>query len=250
LRFAGERRIVHAFPDQAPLLGFFSGKRLGQQCETARASRADEPRQNPRPARIRNEADTGKRLDEACRACRNDDVAGERDVRPGASRDAVDRGNHGKWQGAEFPHKWIVMLFQRIARYWLFPRLEQAIAEILPGAKAAAGACDEQRAAGAVRFCICNRLAQRRMHRVIECIEFVGPIQGNDAVAGALLDENGGFGFHGFSRNRSRSPTSCFCPSKSLAIRSYSRAAAESIACSGRSRPTKSAISSSSATHR
>src|SRR6185437_1471496 len=50
LRFAGERRIVHAFPDQAPLLGFFSGKRLGQQCEPARASRADEPRQNPRPA--------------------------------------------------------------------------------------------------------------------------------------------------------------------------------------------------------
>src|SRR6185437_5092800 len=147
-------------------------------------------------------------------------------------------------------HERIVMLFERIAWYRCFTRLEQAVAEILTGTEATARAGEEQRAAGAVGLCICNRLAHRHMHRDIECIELVGPIQGNDAVAGALLDENGGFGFHGFSRNRSRSPTSCFCPSTSLATRSYSRAAAESIACSGRSRPTKSAISSSSATHR
>ena len=64
-----------------------------------------EPRQEEGAACIGNEADAGEGLEEARRAAREHDVAGERDVGAGACRHAVHRADDRHRQGAQLLHQ-------------------------------------------------------------------------------------------------------------------------------------------------
>ena len=168
----------------------------------------------------------------------------------GASGNAVDGCDHRKGQAAQAAHEWIVVSFQRTAAAPVFAGLGKPIAQILTCTEAAAGAGYHQRAAAFIRFSVLDRLAQRQMHRLVEGVELVRPVQGDDRDNRARLDEDGGSACHGLSRNLSSTPISFF---SSQHLRQCARKTAPpptSISCSACSSPTKSAISSSSATQR
>src|SRR5262249_25151336 len=113
----------------------------------------------------------------------------------------------------------IVMGLQSAAEDNGLARLCQPVAQILSGAKAAASPGDQQGATVLVGFCILDSLAQGLMHGLVEGVELVRPVEGDDAIAGARLGEIRGFGRHDL-RNRSSAPISVFFPSTSSARRS------------------------------
>jgi hypothetical protein len=121
-------------------------------------------------------------------------------------------------QPAQLAHQRIVMLLERGARRQFLTRRHQSVVEVLPSAEAAAGAGDHDRATGFVGFDLLDRPAQFAMHRVVKGVEPVRPVEGDDAITGAAIDEDGWLA-HDF-RNASIAPTSFFSPSKSSATRS------------------------------
>src|SRR5262245_1410265 len=60
LRLAGECRVVHAFPDKAPLLGLLGGQWLGQESKPARTGVTDKSGKKPGAPGIRYKPDAGK----------------------------------------------------------------------------------------------------------------------------------------------------------------------------------------------
>lgn len=83
------------------------------------------------------------------------------------------------------------MRLQRGAEHECFARLGQPVVEVLPGAEAAPLTGEQQRAAGLVGLGRFDGGAQRLQHRLVEGIEPVRPVEDDDAIAGASLDEDG-----------------------------------------------------------
>src|SRR2546429_542704 len=68
----GELTVLDAAPDQSPGGGLLGGQLLAEERESHGARRADEARQEPGAAGIRNETELRERLHEARRARRDD----------------------------------------------------------------------------------------------------------------------------------------------------------------------------------
>ena len=153
------------------------------------------------------------------RAARHD-IAGECDIAAGAGGDAVHRGNNRKGQGAQFADQRIVVRLQRAAEHDRFARFGEPVAEILTRAEAASCAGDQQCAAGFVGLGLIDGLAQCLMHRFVERIELIRPVERDDAKSAADLDDDGRFVCHDLSRKRSSFSISSFLSSKSSAMRS------------------------------
>ena len=184
--------VFHRAPDQSPVCRFVGRQILRQQGEPARARVANQPRQEPRAAGIRDEPNARKRLDESCFETGDHDVAGERDVAAGAGGNAVDRRDHREGQVRRLANERIVIRLQRAAEHGRFTRLGKPIAQILAVAEAAAGAGDHQRTAIFIGFRVFDRLAQSLMHRFVEGVELVRPVEGDHAITGARSTRIGG----------------------------------------------------------
>src|SRR6185312_1460053 len=219
LGLAGECSIVQTFPDQSPLCCLLRGQWLGQQCKTACPCRADEPWKEPCATRIRHKSDTGKGLNETGRTRGKNDIASECDIAARAGGHTVHRGNNRKGQCAQLADEGIVVRLQCAAEHDRFPWSGEPVAKILTRAEAAACAGNQQRAAALVGLRFVDGLAQRLMHRFVEGIELVGPVERDDAISAADVNDNRCPGCHDFSRNRSSLPISSFLSSKSSAIR-------------------------------
>ena len=152
--------------------------------ETERTGVADEAWQTPRPARIRNEAEPRKCLHEARRARRDHEIAGQRQVRAGARRHAIDRRDHRQGKAAQRQNQRLVILVDRLAEIdGLAAGCDGAIAEILPRAEASSGAGEHQHAR-AFRRERRQRLADLFVHLHVEAVELVRAVEGQpcDAV--------------------------------------------------------------------
>ena len=119
------------------------------------------------------------------------DVAGERDVAAGAGGDAVDRGDDGKGQSAQLAHQRIVMLLLRGAEHDRFARLGQPVGKSCPAQKARPAPVIISARQFSSASASVERRAQRQMHRLVEGVELVRPVEGEDAIAGVLLDQDG-----------------------------------------------------------
>ena len=111
-RLAHQNLILDRAPDEAPVCSLFAVQALRQQRKAARTRIADEARQEPCSAGIRNQPDTRKGLDEARFQAGNHDVAGERDVGSGAGGNAVHRRYDREGQGTQLAYQRIVMLLE------------------------------------------------------------------------------------------------------------------------------------------
>ena len=112
-------------------------------------------------------------------------------LQPAPAATPLTAATTGKGRLAQFAHQRIVMRLLRGAEHDGFARLGQPVVEVLPGAEAAAGAGDHERAAAFVGFGLVDRRAQRQMHRLVEGVEPVRPVEGDDAIAGAPFDQDG-----------------------------------------------------------
>ena len=115
VRLAHELVVVDGALDHAPGLRLLGADRVGEHHQRAGARLADEARQEPGAAGIRDEADPGEGLQEPRRSRRQHDVAGEREVGAGAGRDAVDRADDRLRQFAQGADQRIVALLDRLA---------------------------------------------------------------------------------------------------------------------------------------
>ena len=86
--------VVDRLPDQAPVGGALRLQRLAGQRQAERPRLADQPRQHPGAAAVRDQADRGEALDELGALRGDDDVAGQSDIGARAGRDAVDPRDH------------------------------------------------------------------------------------------------------------------------------------------------------------
>ena len=181
-----ELGVFDAAPDQAPLRRLLRRQLVAQQCQAHRARIAEQPRQQPRAAGVRHQAELAERLNEARRARRDHQIAGQRDVRARAGGHAVDGGDDRHRQIAQREHQRLVVLLDRLAEIDALPaRRDGAIAEILAGAEAAAGAGEHQHARSAIFRQATERIAHFAMHLDVEAVEPIGPVQRQprDAVA-------------------------------------------------------------------
>ncbi len=138
--------VVHGLPDQTPVRGAFRLQRLAGQGEAERAGLADQAGQRPGAAAVGDQADGGEALDEFRAFRRDDDVAGERDVRARAGRDAVHPGDDRHGQAHQSPDQRIVAKLHRLAEIDRLARRDGAVAQILPRAEAPARAGQHQAA--------------------------------------------------------------------------------------------------------
>src|SRR5438128_1445786 len=97
----------------------------------------------PAAAAVGNEAEGGEALDEFGGPGGNDDVAGKRDVGAGAGGDSVDAGDHRLRHGRETADQRVPAGLDGIAEIDGFAGGDRAVIQILAGAKAAAGAGED-----------------------------------------------------------------------------------------------------------
>ncbi len=147
MRLNHQPLVRDGLPDHPPF-GRSRGRHgLRQHGQRAGAGHADEARQKPGAAAIRDEADPGEGLHKAGAPRRQHDIAGQREIGAGAGGDPVDRADDRHRQGAQLPDERVVMVDQ--ARD-LGRRHPDDRGQILPGAKGAPGAGDEEGAAALV----------------------------------------------------------------------------------------------------
>src|SRR6266705_2722377 len=151
---------------------------IAKHRQTDGASGADEARKKVRSARVGNEPDLGKGLDEARRLGGDDDVAGECDVRAGTGGDAVHRADNRQRQMPQRQHERPVVALDRRAEIdRLRSGSHRAIAEILPGAEGAPGAGQQQYAKRSVRLDACERISHLGVHRVVEAVQALRTVE-------------------------------------------------------------------------
>ncbi len=168
-----------------------AGKLLAEQRQAEGSRVADEPRQRPRPPGVRDEPELRKRLHEARGARGDDQVAGKRDVGAGARRDPVDGRDHRHRQVLQREHQRLVVPLDRIAEVdRLAAGRHGPVAEILARAKSASGAAEDQYASPhrAERR---ERVAYLGVHRRVEAVELVRPIERQARDAPVEAEQNG-----------------------------------------------------------
>ena len=141
-------------------------------------------------------------------------------LQPAPAATPLTAATTGKGRFRSLSHERIVVCLLRATEHDGLVQLGKPIAQILARAEATTRAGDQQGTATFVGFGIIDRLSQSMMHRVVESVELVGPVESNDAISGTRLDENGRIGCHDLLRNRSSAPISLLSFSKSSAIRS------------------------------
>ena len=130
----------------------------------------------PASAAVGDQADGRKALDEFGRLGGDDDVAGQRDIRAGAGGDAVDPRDHRLGQAGQRPDQRVPVALDRLAEIDCLARRDGAVVEVLPGAKAAAGAGQDHHPRIAE---LAERVAQLAVHLRGEAVEPVGPVEGD-----------------------------------------------------------------------
>src|SRR5262245_54360208 len=177
-------RVFDASPNQSPALGVLAGELVAEKSEPHRAGCADEARQEIGAARVRPEPDFAEGFHEARRARSEDDVARKRDVGASAGSDAVDCAHNGPRQLAERPNQRVVMRADRIAEvHGLCIWCNDAVRQVLTGAKTASGPSEEHRANVAPPLNFAERIAQAFMHLGVEAVESIGPVERDRGVA-------------------------------------------------------------------
>ena len=166
-------------------------KLVAEQCQSHRARTAYEARKEIRAARVGNQADLRERLDERCGARGNHQIARERDVRASAGGDAVDGTDDRERKCANAKNERLVVALDRrpeIDRR--FARQHGAVGQVLARAKPPSGAGEQQHARRRVGFDPLERVANLRVHRVVEAVQPIGPIErkARDAVFGREQD--------------------------------------------------------------
>ena len=185
----GELRILDAAPDQPPGRRLLGRQLLAEERESEGPCRADESRQEPRAARVRNETQLGEGLHEARRARRHDEVTGERNVRTRTGSHAIDRGDHRQRQLAQRQHQRLVVFLDRFAEIGgTAAGSHRTIIEILPRTEAASSAGDHQHAR-TTGLHGGERGADLGMHRRIEAVETLGAIEGQPGDARVEIEE-------------------------------------------------------------
>ena len=191
-RFPHQVLVVDGAIDHARGLSLFRPDRLGQHHQRAGARFAHEPRQIEGAARVGNEADARKRLQELSRLRRQHDVAGKREIGPCPRRRAVDRADDRLRQTADRADERIEALFERLAE--VRPGAagsDHAVGEVRPGAEAPARAGDENGATIGGRRRALDRRQQRLGEGGVERIQALGPVQGERQHAAVeLIQEN------------------------------------------------------------
>ena len=115
----------------------FRRKWLAGKGKTERTGLSHEPRQVPAAATIRYEAQRGKALDEFGRFPGNDQIAGQCDIGAGPRGDSVDPGNDRLRQCGEGTDKRIPAFLDGFAEVDRLARGHRAVVEVLPSAKSA-----------------------------------------------------------------------------------------------------------------
>eukprot|EP01022_Parablepharisma_sp_SALTPOND_P021539 TRINITY_DN427_c0_g2_i1.p1 TRINITY_DN427_c0_g2~~TRINITY_DN427_c0_g2_i1.p1 ORF type:complete len:1279 (+),score=502.02 TRINITY_DN427_c0_g2_i1:12957-16793(+) len=184
--------VVDAFPDQAPLLGLLGADLVAQQCHAHGARRAHQARQEIGAAGIGDQPQLAEHFDEIGRACRQHDVAGQRDIGAGTGSHAIDGADHREGQGAQRFHQWAIVFLDGFAQVdGGVARLDGAVAQVLAGAEAAAGTGQQQHAHRGIGLQAGDGVAQLQVHGDREAVELVRAIEGDDGDAVAVLDEDG-----------------------------------------------------------
>ena len=141
----GEFRVVDTPPDHSPVGGLL-GRELSPS-SVRPSARALPTRRGKAPgaARVRNQPQSAKRLYEARRARRHDQVARERDVRARTGGDAIHRRDHRHRQLLQGQYQRFVVALDRVAQIGaLRARRHGPVREVLARAKSAARAAQHQ----------------------------------------------------------------------------------------------------------
>src|SRR6185436_5075597 len=187
-----ELAIFEAAPDQAPLRRLLRRQLVRQQGEAHRSRVAEQPRQQPRAAGIRHEAEFAEGLNEARRAGREHEITRQRDVCASAGGDAIDCSDDRHRQIAQREHERLVVLVDRLAEIDALPaRRDGAVAEILAGAETTARAREHEYTCGAVCRQLAQCVAHFTVHLDVETVQAVRPIQRQTRDAIAHVEQNG-----------------------------------------------------------
>src|SRR5262249_13080993 len=131
-------------------------------------------------------ADLAEGLDEARRARRQHDVAGQRDVGPRARGNAVDGADDRLRQAAQAPDQRIVPGFERVPRGRAAAPAVPPQGQVLAGARAAARAGQEHGADLGIALGVLERRLQLAVEIRRERIELLRPIERQRRDAGRL----------------------------------------------------------------
>ena len=107
----------------------------------------------------------------------------------------------GKGKAAQLAHERIVIGLERAPEHHRLSVRGHAFAQVLPGAEGTAGAGQQQGAAIGIVLGLGERALERLMHRLVKALSCLRPVQRDDAIARAPLDQDRCF-FHGASSCR------------------------------------------------
>src|SRR5262249_212949 len=141
-------------------------------------------------ARVRNQSDARERLDEFRFQAGDNDVASECNVATGTGSNTIHGRNDRKGEAAQAADEGIVGRFLGATEHDGLTWLGKSIAQILACTEAAARTGYQQGPAAFIGFSVVYRFPQSEMHRLVEGVELVGPVQGDDPIAGALINKD------------------------------------------------------------
>ena len=156
------------------------------------------------PPESGHQAELAEGLDEARRARRQDDVAGQREIGTRAGGNAVDGAQHRPLEALQAADQRVVQAIERGAEVDRLAR-DLPLAEVLAGAERAPGAGQQHGADRPVELDPVERVGELRVHRLVEGVEAVRPVQGDRRDAIGDLQENRRL-CHGFHPGRGHGP--------------------------------------------
>ena len=212
---AGEGRRRRRTSRSGRALGrVFGAELVAEHRQAQRAARPTRRGSSHGPPQSGTRPIFGERLDEAGRASGEHDVAEQREVRAGAGGDAVDRrDDRHRHRAACAAPAACSSARSPSRRRWRCRRLavgrDGRIGQVLAGAKAAAGAGDDDAPDVAVAGGGVERRAQLGVHRPGEAVERLGAIEGQRPDAGLVAHPDERF-FHGVVSFGGRSAFAAF----------------------------------------
>lgn len=186
-----ERRGLDDLVHEPPVHRLLGRNLFGEHRERGGALEPDESRQDEGAARIGNDTDLRKTLDEARGRSREHDVAGEREVRAGAGGRAVHGADDRFLECANRTDDRVPGGAHKLTKVRHDAVLGQCLGEVLAGTKATSGAGQKDRAdrgiGGGAGQC---RLESER-HLGVETIEDVRAVQREPKHALRLFGQEG-----------------------------------------------------------